>query len=27
VRLGHTAPEQEAALHERLGELIALFPG
>jgi len=27
VRLGHTKPEQEAALHERLGELIALFPG
>jgi CubicO group peptidase (beta-lactamase class C family) len=27
VRLGHTAPEQEAALQERLGELIALFPG
>lgn len=27
VRLGHTTPEQEAALHERLGELIALFPG
>ena len=27
VRLGHTAPEQEAALHERLGELVALFPG
>jgi len=27
VRLGHTAPEQEAALHDRLGELVALFPG
>jgi CubicO group peptidase (beta-lactamase class C family) len=27
VRLGHTAPEQEAALHDRLGELIALYPG
>jgi CubicO group peptidase (beta-lactamase class C family) len=27
VRLGHTASEQEAALHERLGELVALFPG
>jgi CubicO group peptidase (beta-lactamase class C family) len=27
VRLGHTTPEQEAPLHERLGELIALFPG
>jgi CubicO group peptidase (beta-lactamase class C family) len=27
VRLGYSAPEQEAALHDRLGELIALFPG
>jgi CubicO group peptidase (beta-lactamase class C family) len=27
VRLGHTAPEQETALHERLGALIELFPG
>jgi CubicO group peptidase (beta-lactamase class C family) len=27
VRLGHTAPEQEAALHEQLGELLELFPG
>jgi CubicO group peptidase (beta-lactamase class C family) len=27
VRLGHSSPTQEAALHERLGELIALFPG
>lgn len=27
VRLGYTTPQQEAALHERLGELVALFPG
>lgn len=27
VRLGYTAPEQEAALHDRLGRLLELFPG
>lgn len=27
VRLGHTAPAQEAALHDRLGQLLELFPG
>jgi CubicO group peptidase (beta-lactamase class C family) len=27
VRLGHTAPEQQAALHDRLGALLELFPG
>ncbi|MBB4857748.1 CubicO group peptidase (beta-lactamase class C family) [Novosphingobium chloroacetimidivorans] len=27
VRLGHSTPEQEATLHDRLGELIELFPG
>ncbi|VWX53520.1 serine hydrolase [Novosphingobium sp. 9U] len=27
VRLGHSAPEQEAALHDRMGQLIELFPG
>lgn len=26
VRLGHTAPEQEAALRDQMGDLIALFP-
>jgi len=27
VRLGHTSKAQDAALHGRLGELLALFPG
>jgi CubicO group peptidase (beta-lactamase class C family) len=27
VRLGHTAPEQEGALHDHMGALIELFPG
>jgi CubicO group peptidase (beta-lactamase class C family) len=27
VRLGYTTDAQEAALHDRIGELIALFPG
>jgi CubicO group peptidase (beta-lactamase class C family) len=27
VRLGHSTPEQESALHARLGELLELFPG
>jgi len=27
VRLGHSTPAQEAALHDRLGQLITLFPG
>ena len=27
VRLGHTSREQEAALHDRMGDLLALFPG
>ena len=27
VRLGHTTPAQQATLHARMGDLIALFPG
>jgi len=27
VRLGYSSPDQQKALHERLGELLALFPG
>ncbi|MDE8651704.1 serine hydrolase domain-containing protein [Novosphingobium album (ex Liu et al. 2023)] len=27
VRLGHSEPEQEAALHDRIGALLRLFPG
>lgn len=27
VRLGHTAPDQQDALHQSLGALLALFPG
>ena len=27
VRLGHSTPEQEATLHDRLGAMLELFPG